>query len=368
MKLLFVIKSLTLPGGGAERVLADLSGELAQRGHDVTVASFDPPGSSAFYAYDKRVTLAPLGIGRIDRESRPGEVLRRIIALRRLARQLHPDVAVGFMHSAYVPLATGLLGTGTPVIASEHTDVLHYRGRRLQSLTISATRAMMAAFTIPSERIRMRFPPVLANMMTVIPNPVKANPALNAGRSERNILLTLGRLRPEKGHSTVLSAFARVADAHPQWDLVIVGDGEERDRLEQQAGNLGLGDRAVFRGASEHVDSEYAAADLFVTGSTYESFGLATAEALAHGLPVVGFADCPGTNELIEDGVNGVLVEGEDRAAALAEGLARLIGSPEERARISEAAPRSVEQYSLGRVTGQWEDLLERVAKDGDAR
>ena len=96
--------------------------------------------------------------------------------------------------------------------------------------------------------------------------------------------------------------------------------------------------------------------------SAYESFGLTTAEALSHGLPVVGFADCPGTNELVRDGVNGRLVAGPDRAGALAAGLARMMASPDERQRLGAAGPASIEGFAPERITDVWVDLLGRVA------
>src|SRR5688500_5946806 len=119
MRLLFAIKTLALPGGGTERVLADLTSALAGRGHAITVLSFDRPGVEPFYTFDRTVRRISLGIGDVGRGTRPGEAIRRVLGLRRLAREVKPDVAVGFMHSAYIPLGLALVGTGVPVIASE---------------------------------------------------------------------------------------------------------------------------------------------------------------------------------------------------------------------------------------------------------
>jgi glycosyltransferase involved in cell wall biosynthesis len=84
---------------------------------------------------------------------------------------------------------------------------------------------------------------------------------------------------------------------------------------------------------------------------------------MAHGLPAVGFADCPGTNELIVDGENGLLVAGEDRPAALATGLARLMGSAEERVRMGAAAPARIAPFAPERVVDRWEALLSAAAQ-----
>ena len=90
--------------------------------------------------------------------------------------------------------------------------------------------------------------------------------------------------------------------------------------------------------------------------------GLATAEALAFGLPAVGFRDCPGTNELIEDGVNGVLVDAlPGRPAALALALEDLMLDPVRRRRLAGGGAAVRARYGAATVLDQWESLLERT-------
>jgi glycosyltransferase involved in cell wall biosynthesis len=365
MKLVFIINSLSEPGGGAERVLANVSSALAGRGHDVTVASFDDGTSADFYSFAPAVNRIRLGGAR-----QPAGILRRIFSARRLVRRVRPDVVIGFMHSAFIPQAVALANTGVPLVASEHTVFNHYRTVPFELSLLLLSSWLIAAFTAVSHAARASYPSSLQRKMVVISNPVTLAPedAADVLGGERKILLSVGGLTALKDHGTLVRAFARISRQFPDWDLRIVGQGPLRDHILDEGRRGGIEDRVAICAATRHIGSEYARAQLFAMPSKYESFGLATAEALAHGLPVVGFADCPGTNELIEDGVNGVLVEAEDRVAALSDGLARLMGSAEERVRMGEAAPQSVEQYSLERVTDQWEDLLTRVAKHGAAR
>ena len=140
------------------------------------------------------------------------------------------------------------------------------------------------------------------------------------------------------------------------------------DALERAIGNEGLRGRAEVAGVVTDIATEYAEADLFVMPSSYESFGLATAEALAAGLPAVGFADCTGTNEIIQDGLNGLLVRGPDRAEALAAGLSRLMGEPVLLAEFSSRAPQTVAEYEAEGIVMRWEELLQSVVSSPDAR
>jgi glycosyltransferase involved in cell wall biosynthesis len=365
VKLLFVIKSLSLQGGGAERVLAEVTGGLAARGHDVTVASFDSPDSADFYPFAPEIRRVRFGIGSSDQRSGAGETLRRIRALRRLARAEAPDAAIGFMHSAYIPLGLALAGTGIPAIAGEHIVYGHYQDRRVERTLLGIVPSFVHSVTAISEEMRRGFPARIRQKMVIVPNPVAAAGGARAdviGGAEK-VVLTVGRLEEQKDQRTLVAAFAQVAGRFPEWRVRIVGEGILRPALEAQVEALGLGDRIALPGATADVSCEYSRAQLFAMPSTYESFGLATAEAMAHGVPAVGFADCPGTNELIVDGENGLLVCGEDRPAALAAGLARLMGSAEERVRMGAAAPARIAPFAPERVVDRWEALLSAAAQ-----
>jgi glycosyltransferase involved in cell wall biosynthesis len=358
LRLLFVIKSLGIRGGGAERVLCDVCSELADRGHSVEVVSFDQAGSADFYQLSPRIERSRLALGKTDAPTGLLEFVRRTAHLRSLLGKSKPDVAIGFMHSAFVPLAIAARGVAVPVIASEHIAYRHYGERPLQKLLVRAIAPLCQAFTVPFEDVRLQFPGTIARRMSVVPNPVTVSSRRRPGARRRKRLLFVGNFRAQKDHRTLIDAFASLALAHPTWDLHLVGGGELRAEVEAQVERLGLHQRIAFAGAVKDMSAEYAAADLFVVPSTYESFGLAAAEALASGIPVVGFADCPGTSELVEDGRNGLLVDGRDRVEALAAGLERLMNSSELRNQLGKAAPQSVKHYSIAAIADAWEELL----------
>lgn len=367
MKLLFVIKTLGRAGGsgGAERVLMQVTRALAERGHDVTVASFDAPEEQDFYRFDDGVERVRMGSGSATAPTSARQTLARLPHLRRMGREVSPDVAIGFLNSAYIPLGLALAGTGIPVVASEHIVYGHYRDRPLERWLLRLLKGRFSAITAISEEVRLSFPPAIRLHMLVVPNPVMAPPERLADPvgSERKAILSVGRFFPQKDQKTLIEAFGRVAGRFPDWRLRILGDGPLRDELQAQVTRLGLQDRVEMPGKSDDISAEYSDAQIFALSSLYESFGLATAEALVHGLPAVGFADCPGTNELIEQDVNGRLAEGGDRVAALAQELERLMASPELRTRLAANGPRSMERFGIETVADRWESVLKGVAK-----
>jgi len=367
MRLLFVTKSLCSLGGGAERVLLAVAGELADRGHELTIATFDAADAQSFYSVSNQVIVRRLGVGDALAQTDLVALGRRILALRRFTKELRPDVAVGFLHSSYVPLSFALATSGVPVIASEHIVFGHYQSRPVERMALRLIVPLVRAVTAVTEMMRSTYPPAMRSKMQVIPNPLlQSHQLADPVGGRRKTLLSVGRMEPQKDHATLISAFSLIADEFPEWGLRIVGEGSLRGALEEQAHALGLTGRVELPGAVQDISPEYGAAQLFVMPSLYESFGLATAEALSHGLPAAGFADCAGTNELIQDGVNGKLAPGHGSATSLAKVLRSLMSSPDLRKQMGHAAPQTVEQFRLDAVVDRWEALLRRTVEESD--
>jgi GalNAc-alpha-(1->4)-GalNAc-alpha-(1->3)-diNAcBac-PP-undecaprenol alpha-1,4-N-acetyl-D-galactosaminyltransferase len=365
LKIAFVIKAMSNPGGGAERVLAAVSSGLADRGHDVRIITSDPPDKPSFYPLAPLVRRVFLGVETVEGNSRLWEVLRRVWILRRKILSCEPDVVVAFMHSSYVPLGIALVGTRIPVVASEHIGPQHYETRPFQLALVMLTPLTARKITIVSEQIKQQYGRWLRRRMVVAPNPV----AVPSAREEKphpraRTVLSVGRLAAQKNHACLIAAFALVASDFPDWTLRIVGDGELRGELEKQICELGLERRVELSGAIGDVWREYRTASFFVSPSIYESFGLATAEALLSGVPAVAFEDCPGSNILIQNNINGILLnESRDRVEALSTALRRLMAAPEEIERLSRGGVRRLDACSLPNVLDTWEDILRDAAQ-----
>lgn len=362
MKLMFAIKKLSGAVGGAERVLCMICSELVKRGHDVTIVSFDAEGGSAFYYLDKRVKRVELDIGEPGLPARVGVTLIRMKALRKIALDLEPDVCVGFMHSIFVPLSFAMLGLSIPVIASEHIVPEHYKTRPFQYLLLVISSLFVSRITVLSEKIKSDYPILVRRRMIVMPNPIElvgSNRELVDCKSS-STLLCVGRLEEQKDHATLIHAFSKIESNFPEWKLKIVGDGSLRSILEQLIGNLGLNSRIELPGVTDNIEKEYSSASVFVLPSRYEALGLVTAEAMSHGLPTVGFADCPGTNELIEHKVTGLLVEaGSSRVDSLALALTSIMSDEQLRKTLGKNGKKMIgEHYSFAHIIDLWEGAL----------
>ena len=172
----------------------------------------------------------------------------------------------------------------------------------------------------------------------------------------------MGRLDPGKRFDLVIDSFADVAPDHPDWRLVILGDGPERGALAERIDRHGLSERIALPGAVARPDSVLERCRLFVLASDYEGFPNALCEAMACGLPVVA-TDCPvGPREIVRDGVDGVLVPPGDRRA-LSGALHQLMGDDGRRDRLGRSAREISRRLAPAEILDRWDDLLRRVSR-----
>jgi glycosyltransferase involved in cell wall biosynthesis len=192
-----------------------------------------------------------------------------------------------------------------------------------------------------------------------MPNAV---PVMGSERSDGSskLVVTAGRLTHAKGFDLLIAGFRTVAERHPDWSLHIYGSGDWHDRLARQIHESGLDGTVTLKGFSRSLQRDLAEASIFAMSSRYEGFSLALVEAMAVGLPPVAFACPQGPIEIIDDGVDGLLVPPQD-TKALASAICSLIENPRRRAELAAAARRSVQRYSPGVVDERWEQLIEAM-------
>jgi glycosyltransferase involved in cell wall biosynthesis len=183
------------------------------------------------------------------------------------------------------------------------------------------------------------------------------------GWENDRVMISTGRLAKEKNWKTLLEATALALENHPNLRLVILGDGPERQTLEEFSRRLGIGARVQLLGfiPFEEVPSHLKAADLFCFASTTETQGIVTMEALAAGLPVAA-VDASGTRDIIQDGKQGLLVE--DHSEALAAAIHQLLGDQALYQRLRDAAYERAKKFDMKRLAGRLLDVYEQAIQD----
>lgn len=288
----------------------------------------------------------------------------------RLARLLRRhDVAVVTTHSAKAHVYGAMAGrlSGLPVVAHAHSVVgkeddtsrnamlLRAVLRRLPHGRIANSRATAASLLAPRDRRTSTCDAVVVRCPVTLPEDVPAPP-------EQTSFVLAGRVSATKGQDIALRAFAtaRAAGLPSSVGLRIVGEALfDRDRafaagLPALAADLGIADAVTFVGHVDDVAAEFARASVALHASPLaEGFGQVLIEAMASGRPMIASsAGAPG--ELIEDGVDGVLVPPGD-VDAMAAAMLRLGGDRALRERLGATARVSAQRFRLDRVVADWE-------------
>lgn len=398
MKIVFVIQKLAGLRGGAERVLCDTVRGLAMRGHEVSVVTYEARRGEAAYdlggvsvrnlfPFARSVRGAPpQGMAAGHRPHRVERLIRAIpnafplaevkwhlthgAFRRRLAGHLRresPDAVVAFLRPAITATAFAAKGTGIRVIASTHNvpardydDAARWDRNPIYDARSRAAFDHCDAITVLLEEFRDWFPEKLQSRVHVVPNAVtRLSPPAAATQVRDPVIIGVGRLAQVKRFELLLRAWARICHDHPDWRVEIHGDGEERSVLQSVIDASGIAGQARLCGATIEMGPVYERASLLCHPARFEGFGLAVAEALVHGLPALGFSDCPGVNTLIRDGVNGRLVEpGHDPESALASALAAEICDRTGRSARGQAAPATMGAYRPEAIMTLWERVL----------
>jgi len=366
MRLLIYIHSLE--NGGAERVVANLANYWASLGWAVTVVTVAPQARD-FYVLDA-------GVGRrcLDLAGQGGGLLagvvrtaRRARALRRVLREVQPAVALSAMHTANVVLALAARGLpGVRTVGSEHNfPPKAPMGVVWETLRRHAYGHLHAVVALTHECAHWLERHSHARRVPVIPNPVVwplsqhaplVNPATSCAPG-RQILLGVGRLSEEKNFTTLIAIFARLAPLHPDWDLVILGEGAQRAALSAQVQAGGLGQRVFLPGSVGNVGDWYARASLYAMSSHFEGFPNTLVEAMAYGVPAVSFDCDTGPRDIIRHGIDGVLVAPGD-VEGMASALDTLMRDSRVRARFAQRAVDARERFSMEKISRMWETIF----------
>jgi glycosyltransferase involved in cell wall biosynthesis len=297
--------------------------------------------------------------------------LRRVLALRRQLRAFEPDVAIGMMTVTNVLLALAAMGLGTRTLGCERVHpprVPLSAARALVRKWLYGRLTAVAALTERSaEWLRAN---TRARQVFVVPNAValplpQAEPVVSPQtvcRPGRRIVLGVGRLDAQKGFSTLIRVFAGLQAAHPQWDLVILGEGALRLELEREINELGLRGRVFLPGRVGNLADWYAAASLFALSSEFEGFPNALLEAMAHGVPAVSYDCDTGPAEIVRSDIDGLLIPPGDESA-FAKAMGRLMANPTALAEMSASAREVRHRFAMPEVLAKWEQVLTAVVQ-----
>jgi glycosyltransferase involved in cell wall biosynthesis len=365
----FVLPSLN--GGGAERAAVQVLNGLAADKWDRSMFLFERTGP---YLADLDPSIA------LTSSPSPSRV-ERWQALRRFVKEGEPHVVVAFLSFATALSAARAAQTGARVVFNQQTPMTAFLGdadyewghgwRRTvftatSRLTYSAADLIVATSNGVAEDLTKNFG-VNPDAIQVVPNPVDLDAVRSrAGEAveidvdrDTPVIVAAGRLADAKNYPLLIDAIAVLRRTLPV-RLLILGQGELEQSLRRHIADRQLEGAITLLGFQRNPWKYIARADVFALSSHYEGFGNVLIEAMAVGVPVVATASA-GTRDIINHGVDGLLVEQHD-ADSLAAALAGVLSSPTRRRAMSDAARVAAERFAAPRVIARYDAVLEQAA------
>ncbi len=344
-------------GGGVERASSLMANYFVSKGEDVVLLSlYDNK-----YVFDIDPKIEHINLLYKESRNRVLRICNTTLALRKEIKKIRPQVILSYGEYVNVPtiLATRMLGI--PVIVSDRLSPIFSLGKVydcLKKLTYRFADGCIAQ-TETSKQI-LSGKTKMKNII-VIPNPVNIIERVDC--EQKNQIVTVGRISPEKGHRYLIEAFSKLKEK--DWALVIVGGYKKQqyfDDVKNLTIELGVEDRVTFCGRKSDFSKELSESKIFVLPSLSEGYPNALIEAMSVPMACIS-SDCvAGPKDAIQDGVNGLLVPVKD-SDALCQAIEKLIDNEELRKEMAKNAYSIREKLAKEKVAQQYLDYVKSFIK-----
>lgn len=362
--------------GGTIRTTYNLANTLAEQ-HDVEIMSVFRHRDDPVFTPDSRVRLSHLVDLRKDSSGFDGGGADALLPARtfpsaegrydqysaltdrRIAEHLSSvgaDVVVGTRPGLNVHIARET-ARGTLRVGQEHLTLdSHSKELRRQLRSVYPRLDVLTTTTEADARDYRRTMRLPGVHIQAVPNSVPA-PGVEPADGSQKWVVAAGRLAPVKRYDLLIRAFDQVRAERPDWRLRIYGGGKQKDKLRALIDELGLYNHVFLMGPAHPIEPEWAKGSIAAVTSSLESFGMTIVEAMRCGLPVVA-TDCPhGPGEIIDNGVDGRLVE-VGNPDAIAGGLLELINDDSLRHKMAGAALEDSERFDPARIAERYEAMF----------
>lgn len=378
MKLIYCHCSLCNPGGMERVLLNKVMWLKAHTDWDITIVTTDQKGRPTFYPFPEGVRMIDLGINYSDDNGKgvfkkiTGYLRKRCLHRQRLTKLLmqeRPDIVVSLFpsESSFIPY----IKDGSKKVLELHFNKffrLQYNRKGILGL-IDRWR------TKQDERLVRRFDKFVVltqedrGYWGELPNiEVIPNAAMTLADTCSDVtakrVIAVGRLDYQKSFDRLIQAWELVQriDRCHDWQLDIFGQGEWKEMLQHMIEERNLVDFTHVKKPTSQIGKEYARSSMLVMSSHYEGFPMVMIEAMACGLPVISFDYKCGPRDIIDYGVNGLLVKNGD-IEGLAAAMMRLMDDDSYRAKLSANARRVTNTYSEESVMKKWMDLFHSLTE-----
>lgn len=352
-KIAFVTRVLS--SGGAEMVLKQIVDACARQGMDCLVLTiWENRERVSFHPNVQVVELEPAGDGLNGKCIQYGQVRKHI-------QKFGADVVLSMPEDIGIYVILAMLGTGIPVVVSERNNPWVMPNKKITRLLRKMAYPFAKGLIFQTKQAASFFPMSQQKKGIILPNPLDLSrlPEVYQGQREK-VVVSAGRLDVQKNFPLLIEAFAQFYKKHPDYRLVIYGEGSKREELETLAAQKLPEGSWSIPGRVGDLPNKISHCEIFALSSDYEGVPNVLIEAMAVGTPVVS-TDCApgGAATLIDNGSNGLLVPVRD-PQSLAESLCYLVENPTISATMAEKAVQIRQKLDAEKVTMQWLAYLQK--------
>lgn len=347
--------------GGMEKQLLQLATKLTDAGHTVTVFSLDLKNTAPFYSYDYS-SINFWNIAGADPKSHANlkSKITRQIATFKAVRDFKPDIAITFMFGAFLYSRIPTFLNRVPLIISERNSPTIYKVTRVSKFKHLIFLSMLFSkkITVQFERFESFYPFYLRRKIVTIPNFLAEIKSREMVRNQEFTFLFAGRFSFQKQVSQLLQAYLEFAEKYPDTKFRIIGKGEDSEKLKEMVLNHKNGYKVQILEPMYEVSEILNGIDVLCITSIWEGFPNILAEALVFGIPAIGFSNCDGVADLIEDGYNGWLEKDDGQQSTYIRLLERGYLASENLDKFSINARRSMEVYDNELSIAKWLEII----------
>ena len=338
--------------GGTERVTSIIANRLAELGYDITIISCIG-GEKSFFQLSSKIKLDRLykSCGGLKFNLTAAYKLRKKI----LEYDFDYIIDIDTIHSFFSIPAT--IGLRTKVISWEHFNFYSDLGvkRRKLGRTLAAKYADRIVTLTNEDREAFLENLDVKSKIDYIYNPT---PYPNEKKSlcESKIAVAIGRLTVQKGFDKLLDIWKKVEEKDSEWELYIIGSGEDREKLLSQKESLNLR-RVTFIENTKNIKEYYEKASIYLMTSRFEGLPMTLIEAQSFGLPIISYDIKTGPKDIVNNGEDGYLIENDKKE----EFINRFLELSENREKIqkfSQKAYENLERFKLESIINKWREVL----------
>ena len=369
---------LHLNYGGIEKQVTTLANELCKNYNVEIIALYDLLNGKSFYNLDDRINVKFIfNFGPNKREIIQSLKKFKIITLvkelvksikilytkyngmKKIVNNIDSDIVI----SSRIEFSKQIHRKDIITIAQEHSYIDNEKYKNKVKRSFNGINYLV----VMTNKSKEKYDLWLKNIknkpkVIVIPNMIKQNINAQVSSLNSNQIISIGRLEPVKDFYTLIIVFSILTKKYPNLTLKIIGDGSEKENLNEMIKECNLQDKIILTGklGEEEINEELLKSEIFILTSKNESFSLVLCEAMNYGLPCVAFDVEVGPREIIDDGVTGFLIK-DRNIDLMIEKISNLLEDEVLRNNMGKNSSDCIKKFYSNNIIKKWEKIFNKT-------